>query len=119
LNTTFPDEPVDLHEALISYTDAIQTINAHPIARFIFQADGKAAIAAALNSVPALCREVHHLRTLLTLAGLDHANLVAAARATLTADHDGETDPLWYLRDELADQDQLPHTCGGPEDAAW
>ncbi len=31
-----------------------------------------------------------------------HANLLAAARATLAADSDGEADPLYYLRDELA-----------------
>jgi hypothetical protein len=33
------------------------------------------------------------------------ANLLAAARATLAADHDGEDDPLSYLRDEV-DQHQ-------------
>ena len=119
MNTAFPNEPVDLQEALTSYTDAIQTINARPIARFLLRANGRAAIAAALDTVPALCREVHHLRTLLTLAGLDHANLVAAARATLTADHEGETDPLWYLRDELTDRGQLPHPHSGTEGAAW
>ena len=32
---------------------------------------------------------------------LDRANLLAAARATIAAHHDGEPDPLAYLRDEL------------------
>ena len=123
MKTAFPNKPVDVQvdvqEALTSYTAAIQTINTRPIARLLRPADGRAAIAAALNTVPALCCEVHRLRTLLGLARLDHANLVAALRAALTADHEGETDPLWYLRDELADRDQLPHTCSGPEGAAW
>ncbi|GAB3958057.1 hypothetical protein GCM10029978_002070 [Actinoallomurus acanthiterrae] len=35
---------------------------------------------------------------------LDHANLLAAARATLSAYADGEADHLAYLRDELDDQ---------------
>lgn len=37
-----------------------------------------------------------------------YANLLAAARATLTAARDGETHPLAYLIDELAAQGQLP-----------
>jgi hypothetical protein len=32
---------------------------------------------------------------------MDRANLLAAMRATLAADADGESDPLYYLRDEL------------------
>ena len=38
----------------------------------------------------------------------DYANLLAAARATLTATIDGDPNPLAYLVDELAAQDQLP-----------
>lgn len=37
-----------------------------------------------------------------------YANLLAAARATLTAARDGEANPLAYLVDELAAQGQLP-----------
>ena len=123
MNTAFPNEPVDVQvdvqEALTSYTAAIQTINTRPVARLLRRADDRAAIAAALDTVPALCCEVHRLGTLLGLARLDHANLVAAARATLTADHEGETDPLWYLRDELTDRGRLPHPFGSTEGAAW
>jgi hypothetical protein len=36
---------------------------------------------------------------------LDRASLLAAMRATIKADADGEADPLAYLRDELADQE--------------
>ena len=34
--------------------------------------------------------------------------LLAAARATLAADRDGEAEPLFYVRDELAAHGQLP-----------
>lgn len=37
-----------------------------------------------------------------------YANLLAAARATLTAARDGDAHPLAYLIDELAAQGQLP-----------
>ena len=32
---------------------------------------------------------------------MDRANLLAAMRATVAAQADGEPDPLWYLRDAL------------------
>jgi hypothetical protein len=37
-----------------------------------------------------------------------YQNLVAAARASLAAGEDGEPDPLYYIRDELRAQGQLP-----------
>ncbi|MGH3702264.1 MAG: hypothetical protein ACRDRU_29670 [Pseudonocardiaceae bacterium] len=37
-----------------------------------------------------------------------HANLLAAARATIAATRDGEADSMYYLRDELDAHDQLP-----------
>ena len=40
-------------------------------------------------------------RERLTAVRLDRANLAAAGRATIAAYHDGEPDPLSYLRDEL------------------
>jgi DNA-binding XRE family transcriptional regulator len=45
--------------------------------------------------------ETAELRVVLALTRLAHANLIAAARATLAAAEDGEADPLYYLRDEL------------------
>ncbi|GAB3979223.1 hypothetical protein GCM10029978_074030 [Actinoallomurus acanthiterrae] len=63
------------------------------------------------DALPTLARYWHTLDTALSdtakLAGalkslrLDYANLLAAARATLSAYADGETDHLAYLRDEL------------------
>jgi hypothetical protein len=41
-------------------------------------------------------------------ARLDRANLRAAMRAALAAQADGESDPLWYLRDELNAAESLP-----------
>ena len=55
----------------------------------------------ALRDVPALSAEITRLSADLQHARLDRANLLAAARATIAAYHDGETDPLSYLRDEL------------------
>jgi len=55
----------------------------------------------ALSDVPALSTEVARLFAEIQHARLDRANLLAAARATIAAHHDGELDPLSYLRDEL------------------
>lgn len=55
----------------------------------------------ALSDVPALSAEVSRLSAEVQHARLDRANLLAAARATIAAYHDGEPDPLSYLRDEL------------------
>jgi hypothetical protein len=49
-----------------------------------------------------LAAEVAQLTAELSAARLDRANLLAAARAVLSAARDGEPDPLSYLRDELA-----------------
>jgi hypothetical protein len=59
----------------------------------------------ALADAPALIAETARLRS-------DLADLLAAARATLTADHDEEPDPLYYLRDELTAHGQLPPDIG-------
>ncbi|MGH3990976.1 MAG: hypothetical protein ACRDSN_00765 [Pseudonocardiaceae bacterium] len=48
------------------------------------------------------------LRRALAALRMRHANLLAAARATLTAARDGEAGPLAYLVDELAAHGQLP-----------
>jgi hypothetical protein len=58
--------------------------------------------------IPPLCDEIDRLRDLLAATRRHDQNLVAAARATLTAAADGEPDPLYYLRDELAAFGQLP-----------
>lgn len=58
----------------------------------------------AVADIPVLVAEVHRGRSLVAWVRGEYADLLAAARATLHADHDGEDDPLWYLRDELTAQ---------------
>lgn len=53
------------------------------------------------NDVPVLAAEITRLAAELKSSRLDHADLLAAARATIAAYHDGEPDPLSYLRDEV------------------
>jgi hypothetical protein len=61
-------------------------------------------LATAFADTPALAAEITRLRAELADARLDRANLAAAALATIAAYHDGESDPLSYLRDELRAQ---------------
>lgn len=55
----------------------------------------------AAADIPVLLAELSRTR-------MTHANLLAAARATVAAAKDGETDPLYYLLDELDPHNQLP-----------
>ena len=57
---------------------------------------------------PDATAENARLRRALASLRMRYANLLAAARATLTATRDGEARPLAYLIDELAAQSQLP-----------
>jgi hypothetical protein len=59
-------------------------------------------IDAALTDARDLATEVTRLSVELAAARLWHANALAAMRATISAQHDGEPDPLYYLRDELS-----------------
>ena len=55
----------------------------------------------ALADLPAALADLRRARAELEAVRLDRANLLAAIRATLAADTEGEPDPLGYLRDEL------------------
>jgi hypothetical protein len=59
----------------------------------------------ALADLPAVLADLGRARAELQAVRLDRANLVAAIRATLAADAEGEPDPLGYLRDELGSTD--------------
>jgi len=59
----------------------------------------------ALADLPAGLADLSRARAELEAARLDRANLLAAIRATLAADAEGEPDPLGYLRDELGSAD--------------
>ncbi len=65
-------------------------------------------LAAAIDTIPRLCADISRLRARLARTLTDLHNLIAAARATLGAHADGEPDALYYLRDELDAQGQLP-----------
>lgn len=67
---------------------------------------------AALADTPPLFAEITRLHAELAGTRLDRANLLAAARAVISAHLDGEPDPLSYLRDELAARGQLPTNQG-------
>jgi hypothetical protein len=59
----------------------------------------------ALADLPATLADLRRARSELEAVRLDRANLLAAIRATLAADAEGEPDPLGYLRDELDSTD--------------
>lgn len=61
------------------------------------------AIWTAIADIPVLLAEVDRLARLLSRTRWDFADLLAAARATLGADHDGEPEPLTYLRDAVTE----------------
>ncbi len=62
----------------------------------------------AVADIPVLLAELSRIRSLLALVRMTHANLLAAARATIAAARDGEADPLFYLVDELGARHELP-----------
>jgi hypothetical protein len=66
----------------------------------------------ALGDVPLLAAEITRLSAEVQNTRLDRANLYAAARATISAYHEGEPDPLSYLRDEL--DSGTTHTANPP-----
>jgi hypothetical protein len=55
----------------------------------------------ALADLPAVIADLGRAQAELEAVRLDRANLLAAIRATLAADAEGESDPFGYLRDEL------------------
>jgi hypothetical protein len=67
----------------------------------------------ALNDMPLLVAEISRLSAEIQSTRLDRANLLAAAHATMAAHHDGETDPLFYLRDELDARPSPSHGSWG------
>jgi hypothetical protein len=83
----------DLQEVTSRHDDAVSALST---------------LARALDTIPLLCAEIGRLRARLARVLTNLHNLIAAARATLRAQADGEDDALYYLRDELEAQGQLP-----------
>lgn len=67
----------------------------------------------ALADVPALGAVIGRLAAQLADTRMDRANLLAAMRATIAAQADGEPDPLYYLRDELGARQERSPGHGG------
>ena len=68
---------------------------------------------AALADTRDLAAEVARLSADLAAARLRHANALAAIRATIDAQRDGEPDPLYYIRDELSAPQNLAEAREG------
>lgn len=83
-------------------TDLQEAANRHDTATALVRK-----LSTALDTIPLLSAEIVRLRRRLATTLHDLNNLLAAARATLSAHADGEEDPLYYLRDELTAQGQL------------
>jgi hypothetical protein len=58
-----------------------------------------------IAEITGLIAEIIRLHSALITERLVSANLMAAIRAALGAEHDGEPDPLAYLRDEIGDDE--------------
>jgi hypothetical protein len=67
----------------------------------------------ALADVPTLGAVIGRLAAELVETRMDRANLLAAMRATIAAQADGEPDPLYYLRDEIDARQVPPEGHGG------
>jgi ABC-type transporter Mla subunit MlaD len=108
---TSPDSSTDLQEVANRNDTARQIIagfsKAAPILAEIWQQ-----LEAALADTPILSAEITRLRDELADTRLDRANLLAAARAVISAHMDSESDPLSYLRDELQTRSHLPTNLG-------
>ncbi len=102
----YPD--IDPQEAVDTYDQATAAAQHNPLARLWLRSPTGRKIARALDLIPVLAVQVSRLRDRLARAVSDLGNLTAAARAALGAQRDGEHDPLYYLRDELHAQGQLP-----------
>ena len=83
-------------------SDLQEVANRHDTAAAVVDALNRA-----LDMLPFLSAEITRLRRRLATTLHDLNNLLAAARATLSAHADGEEDPLYYLRDELTAQGHL------------
>ena len=73
-------------------------------------------IEAALTDARDLATEVTRLSAELAAARLWHANALAAMRATISAQRDGQPDPLYYPREERGAPQTPAEAHGGGDD---
>lgn len=83
-------------------TDLQEVADRHDAATAVVDTLGRA-----LDMIPLLSAEIARLRRRLAESLDNFNNLLAAAKAALSAHSDGEEDPLYYLRDELQAQGHL------------
>lgn len=93
---------VNTSNRINSDTDLQEAANRHDTATAVVHT-----LSRALDMIPLLSAEIARLRRRLATTLHDFNNLLAAARATLSAHADGEEDPFYYLRDELNAQGHL------------
>lgn len=77
------------------------------------QTGAPAVLRSALADIPALLAEIDRLHAAHALTRARYGNLLAAARATLAADHDSEADPLAYPSDAVGEHRVWPPPDGG------
>jgi hypothetical protein len=108
--TTQPDDYpyINLQEVANTYDQATTAARHSRLAKMWLRTPAGRKTAHALILIPVLVSQLKRIRDRLAHALTDLGNLTAAARATLGAQQDGEVDPLYYLRDELQAQGQLP-----------
>ena len=109
MRNSVSDTNIDLQE-IVSRNDTTRHIIAGFSADMPTLSEVWRHLQAALADTPVLVTEVTKLSNELKEIRRDLANLLAAVRAALAAHSEGEADPLWYIRDELASQDVLPPT---------
>ena len=98
-----PDREVFLQEVDARADTAHHIINGFALA-IPTLADLWRQIDNSLSDISALVTALRTQHAALTACRLSRANLAAAGLASLTAWHNGEPDPLSYLRDELTAQ---------------
>jgi hypothetical protein len=95
-----PESGISL-EAVYARNDIARRIVAGAVSALPAASELWSQVERALADVPALGAVVGRLAGQLADTRMDRANLLAAMRATIAAQSDGEPDPLYYLRDEL------------------
>jgi hypothetical protein len=97
---TVPESGINLHAVYVRNDNAFRVIAgfkaALPAMNEMWQQVDRA-----LADVPTMGAAIARLTAELAGMRMDHANLLAAMRAAIAAHADGETDPLWYIRDAI------------------
>jgi hypothetical protein len=95
-----PETGINLHAVYVRSDNALRIV-----AGFASQIPALSAmwqqVDRALADVPVMGAAIARLTAELAGTRLDRANLLAAMRAAIAAQADGEPDPFWYIRDAI------------------